>query len=158
MAGSGVTDYFTEDESHLIGVAFENAIEANAKKPKRARTKPNSDTWKSFESFIGRFLTALHGRAKPSRRVPVTGRTRGDAPDVDDPVFAIEAKHGRQIPKLLLTAMAQADAAAAFYLKRDEGERIPMVVMHPHGGRNEESLVIFRIKDLPRIIRLGATE
>lgn len=137
----------------------EPTVGSVAKKPRRPRTKSNSDTWKVFEAWVGTWLTALPRRlTKPSRRVPVTGRTRGDAPDVDDPDFAVEAKHGRHIPRLLLTAMAQADAAAAYYVRRNEGSRIPMVVMHPHGGRNEESLVIFRAKDLARIICLGVSE
>lgn len=112
-----------------------------------------------METWVGKFLTDLpRPHRKPSRRVPVTGRTRGDAPDVDDPDFAVECKHGRHVPKLLVAAMAQSQAAREHYLKRDEGDRIPMVVMHPHGGRYEDSLVIFRIKDLPQIICLGVTE
>ena len=43
------------------------------------------------------------------KRVPVTGRQRGDAPDVAHPYFAFEIKYGwSNVPKRLVNAMDQA--------------------------------------------------
>lgn len=88
-------------------------------------------------------------------RVPVTGRTMGSAPDIAHHRYALEVKHGHQIPRLLIKAMAQAIAAADHYRKRMEGDRIPMVVLHPHGAPYTDSLIVIRISDLERLQSQG---
>ncbi len=47
------------------------------------------------------------------RRVPVSGRQRGDVPDIAHPDLAIEHKYGKVISVRTQTALEQADAAAA---------------------------------------------
>lgn len=61
-------------------------------------------TWKASERSIAE---ALGGK-----RVPVTGRGRGDVPDVEHPLWAIEHKAGRVLSSRLQTALEQARAAA----------------------------------------------
>lgn len=126
-------------------------MSAQDPKPRKARTKTNSDTWKDGEREAAAFLGG--------ERVPVTGRKSrrkkgeveeevGTPPDIDHAVLAIEMKDGKQIPKLLERAMAQAVSAQTWYRKRGKGERIPAVVMHPFRARRDETFLILRFCDL----------
>ena len=45
------------------------------------------------------------------KRVPITGRSRGDAPDVEHPTFSIEVKAGKTISSRLAEGMEQAQAS-----------------------------------------------
>ena len=60
-------------------------------------------TWKAIER---QWAERLGGK-----RVPVTGRTRGDAPDVEHDVFSIEVTAGRVMSTRLQTAVEQAVAS-----------------------------------------------
>ena len=88
--------------------------------------------WKRTERKIA---AALGGQ-----RVPVTGRARGDAPDVAHKWLAVEAKHRRTLPAWLQTALAQAQASA------HDGQ-LPIVVLHQHGQRHANDLVVLRLAD-----------
>ena len=44
-------------------------------------------TWKKFERWVASFLTEI---GDESARVPVSGRSRGDSPDVTSDVLSIE--------------------------------------------------------------------
>lgn len=79
------------------------------------------------------------------RRVPVSGRHRGDAPDVAHPTLAIEVKHRREVPAWLLDALAQAEASA-------RGDRLPVVIIHRHGGRRADDLAVLRLHDLAALV------
>ncbi len=61
-------------------------------------------TWKNSER---RMAEALGGQ-----RVPITGRSRGSAPDIEHPLWAIEHKAGAVLSTRLQTALDQANAAA----------------------------------------------
>ncbi len=61
-------------------------------------------TWKGIER---EWAEALGGK-----RVPITGRGRGDVPDIEHPLWSIEIKAGRVLPTRLKVAMEQAEAAA----------------------------------------------
>jgi hypothetical protein len=101
------------------------------------RKRSNTATWKQGEIRIAQILGG--------RRVPVTGRSRGDAPDIEHPALSLEVKHGRHVPKLLETALEQAEKAV-------RGGKTPVVVMHPHGARYDDCLVILRIRDFVRFL------
>lgn len=60
--------------------------------------------WKQIEREIAEILGGV--------RVPVTGRGRGSAPDVEHPLWAIEVKAGRVVSPRLRLGMRQAAAAA----------------------------------------------
>jgi len=79
------------------------------------------------------------------QRIPITGRVRGDAPDVAHPLWSVEVKHRRALPAWLLTAMAQAEAAA-------RGEQVPLVVLHERGQRYERALAVLRLGDLTDLV------
>jgi hypothetical protein len=95
-------------------------------------------SWKRTERAIA---SRLGGR-----RVPVTGRARGDAPDVEHPTLAVEVKHRKELPAWLKEAMAQAEAAA-----RDG--KIGVVVLHEAGSRHEQDLVVLRLGDLEELLQ-----
>lgn len=94
-------------------------------------------TWKSAE----RKIAALLG----GERVPVTGRQRGSAPDIQHDVFSIEVKHRAQLPDWLFDAMRQAEAS-------QRGDQIPLAVFHLKGMAYRESLVVLRLEDLLKLL------
>lgn len=93
--------------------------------------------WKRTERTIAGRLGGV--------RVPVSGRTRGDAPDVAHPRLAVECKHRATLPAWLLEAMAQAEACA-------NPEQIPVAILHEHGRRHDVDLCVLRLADLCRLI------
>jgi len=89
-------------------------------------------SWKRTEREVARRLGG--------RRVPVSGRQRGDVPDVEHPLWSVEVKHWAQLPARVLDAMSQARAAA-----RDG--QVPVVVLHAAGGHHDGDLVVLRMED-----------
>ena len=84
------------------------------------------------------------------RRVPITGRQRGNVPDVEHPAFAVEVKSRKTLPTWLHNAMTQAIAAR-------RGAQLPLVILHETGTRHADDLVLVRFGawlawfgDLPR--------
>jgi hypothetical protein len=88
--------------------------------------------WKKTERSVARLLGG--------RRVPVTGRQRGDAPDVQHEWLSVEVKHRRDVPQWLLDAMRQAVASV-------RGQQLPVAVVHQHGRPHSEDLVVVRLSD-----------
>jgi hypothetical protein len=73
-------------------------------------------------------------------RVPVTGRQRGDVPDIRHDWLSVECKHRRSVPQWLQEALQQAQAAV-------RGDQLPIAVIHPHGARHSDDLVVMRLGD-----------
>jgi len=88
--------------------------------------------WKATE----RKIAALLG----GRRVPVSGRGRGDQPDIAHPWLAIECKDRATLPAWLLDALDQAEASAS-------AEQLPVAVLHRAGDRHDHALVVLRLAD-----------
>jgi len=62
------------------------------------------------------------------RRVPITGRQRGSAPDIEHDVFAIEHKYGQRIlSSRLKEALEQAQASADHIKSEHKLSKIPLV-------------------------------
>jgi hypothetical protein len=89
-------------------------------------------TWKEAERRIAHLLGG--------RRVPVTGRQRGDAPDIDHPRLSLEVKHRQELPAWLHNAMNQAQAA-----KRDN--QLPAVILHGKRMDYRTSMALMRLDD-----------
>ena len=89
--------------------------------------------WKKTERRIAEMLGG--------QRVPVTGRQRGDAPDVAHERFAVECKHKKTLPDWLHDAMAQAMASV-------RGEQLPLVVLHESGKPHAQDFVVMRLADV----------
>lgn len=94
-------------------------------------------TWKAAERAVAAILGA--------RRVPVTGRARGSAPDAEHPTLSIEIKHRKLLPDWLHDAMAQAEAS------QREGQA-PIVVLHQARTPYKDSLVVLRLHDFIDLI------
>jgi len=78
-----------------------------------------SATWKVWERWWAELLGGV--------RVPVTGRQRGAAPDIDHPDFAIEVKYGNVMSSRLSLAVEQAVAARDYTLEHEGVEKVPLV-------------------------------
>lgn len=89
-------------------------------------------TWKSTERKIAERLGG--------RRVPITGRIRGSAPDIEHEWLSIEVKHRKTLPKWMADAMEQAQAS-----KR--GEQLPIVVLHENRQKFDDAYVVIRLED-----------
>lgn len=89
--------------------------------------------WKKLERRVAELLGGV--------RVPVSGRQRGDAPDVLHPTFSVEVKHRGKLPEWLFDAMRQAEAS-------DRGGQVPLVVLHQKGMSVPMSFAIVRLADL----------
>jgi hypothetical protein len=88
--------------------------------------------WKRSERRVARILGG--------KRIPVSGRQRGDVPDVDAGWISCEVKHRKRLPDWLLDAMSQARAAA-----RDG--QLAVAVLHEAGTRHADNLVVLRLAD-----------
>ena len=96
--------------------------------------------WKSCERRIAELLGG--------RRVPVSGRTRGDCPDVEHPILSIECKSRKKLPAWIEDAMKQAEASA-------KDGRLPVVVLHQDRAPYAESLVVLRLEDFASRLKGG---
>ncbi len=85
-------------------------------------------TWKHVERAVAKRLGG--------QRVPVSGRA--GQPDIAHSWLAIEVKHRRKLPQWLTKALEQAEQAA-------RPGQLPIAVLHQHGDRYSESLVVLRL-------------
>lgn len=74
------------------------------------------------------------------KRVPITGRQRGSAPDIAHGLLSIEVKDRKAFPAWLVDAVDQAVASR-------QGEQIPMVVLHQRGWSHAKDLVVVFMED-----------
>ena len=96
--------------------------------------KPTS-TWKFWERW---WALQLGGK-----RVPVTGRARGSAPDVEHDRYSIEVKYGRVLSPRLTLGMHQAQAAAV-----GTGKTPLLCITHKTAGkRDAENYVMLTLAD-----------
>ena len=89
-------------------------------------------TWKAVERSIARLIGG--------ERVPVTGRQRGSAPDIEHDFLSVEVKHRKSLPSWLHEAMNQAQAS-----KR--GDQLPVVILHGKNMEYRNSMVLVRLDD-----------
>jgi len=89
-------------------------------------------TWKRTERDVAGIIGG--------ERVPVSGRQRGDQPDVRHDWLSVEVKHRQIIPAWLTTALTQAHAAV-------RGDQLPVAIIHRHGARHSEDIVCLRLAD-----------
>ena len=93
----------------------------------------NRKRWKRAEREIADLLPDGGGV-----RVPVTGRGRGDAPDIRHPWLSVEVKNKETLPLWLHGAMHQAKASAT------DGQ-LPIAVLHEVGTPYARSLVVVEL-------------
>jgi hypothetical protein len=93
-------------------------------------------TWKAVERKIAALLKGV--------RVPITGRIRGSAPDIQHELWSIEVKHRESLPDWLMDAFAQADAS-------NDGTKIPLVILHQKGQKFDQSLALTRLENVVQL-------
>lgn len=93
--------------------------------------------WKQAERRIAAILGG--------RRVPVSGRQRGDAPDIEHPTLSVEVKARASFPGWLEDALKQAELSAM------DG-KTPAVVLHPDGKRYADALVVCRLSEFAELV------
>jgi hypothetical protein len=96
--------------------------------------------WKQAERRVAKLLG--------DKRVPVSGRTRGDCPDVEHPTLSIECKSRKKLPTWIEDAMNQAEASA-------KDGRLPVAVLHQDRTPYAESLVVLRLNDFTEYLKEG---
>ena len=90
-------------------------------------------TWKAVERSIASLLGG--------ERVPITGRIRGSAPDVEHPWMSIEIKHRKGgLPKYILDSLDQAHKSA----KQDQ---LPVAIWHKKGKKYTDSVIMMNLGD-----------
>jgi len=89
-------------------------------------------TWKACERTIAKILGG--------ERVPVSGRQRGDSPDIAHDWLSIEVKHRKSLPSWLWDAMDQAQASKV-------EDQLPIVVLHEKSQKYSECFVLMRLDD-----------
>ncbi len=94
--------------------------------------------WKACERRIAELLGG--------QRIPVTGRQRGDAPDIEHPTLSIECKSRKKLPAWIENAMRQAETSA-------KDGRLPVVVLHQDRAPYAESLVVLRLDDFANYLK-----
>jgi len=96
----------------------------------------HTSTWKSAEKKVAEIMGG--NRINGARGVHIE--------DVEHPVFSVEVKHGKGIPKFVQNAYNQAVTNAP-------GGKVPLVVMHAHGSR--EYMALLPLKDLVNLTALN---
>ena len=113
----------------------------------RTTYKKMDKSGKKFERDIAKELTAL---GDLSERVPITGRTRGSAPDVDSLIFSIECKYRQSIPKWIKEGMEQAIASSSVMFKGDR-MKVPVVFIKEKGSKMDDTFVVFKLGELKEL-------
>ena len=90
--------------------------------------------WKSFERRIASYIGG------DAERVPVSGRARGNAPDISHSWMSIECKYRQNVPEWIKDAMRQAVASKV-------GVQMPVVFLGEKGDKTGNTLVIVRLED-----------
>lgn len=113
---------------------------ARTSKRVRATGAGGRARWKAVEREIAARLGG--------ERVPVSGRTRGWAPDVAHPWLSIEVKSRKSALAIIATMMDQAHKAAEWYRRRgDMADRLPIGVYHVAGTPIRRALVFMTLED-----------
>jgi hypothetical protein len=90
-------------------------------------------SWKVAERRVAELLGG--------ERVPVNGRIRGSAPDIEHDSLSLEVKSRKSIPAWLTEALEQATASS-----RDG--KLPVAVLHAAGRQYADALCVIRLEDL----------
>ncbi len=93
--------------------------------------------WKHVERTIASMLNG--------RRVPVSGRQRGDAPDIEHETLSVEIKSFKKVPgySFYLDALDQATKSVS----SDKAGDIPIMIAHQKGCHHKKDLVVMFLGD-----------
>jgi len=88
--------------------------------------------WKHNERMIAKYIGG--------KRVPITGRQRGDAPDIEHNWLSVEVKLRQRVPEWIKDGMRQAEAS-----KRRSA--MPVLIIREKGQRVEDALICTTLKE-----------
>jgi hypothetical protein len=88
--------------------------------------------WKRAERRIAQYVGGT--------RVPVTGRQRGDAPDIEHNWLGIELKYRKKLPEWIKDAFSQAKAAS-------KGRQLPVVILCEKGEEAGKAWIMCELSD-----------
>lgn len=88
--------------------------------------------WKAAERRVAKYVSG--------ERVPITGRQRGDAPDIEHRWLSIELKYRKNLPAWFKDAMNQAELSA-------RTRQLPVVIMIEKGQPVGEAFIMCKLKD-----------
>lgn len=99
----------------------------------------NRRRWKACERRVAEILGG--------KRVPVTGRSRGETPDIEHPLFSIEVKsQKRAVTALITEAFEQAEAATEY--------KVPLVVLNnTKSGIHARDYAVIKLEDFAELLR-----
>lgn len=89
-------------------------------------------SWKACERKVAAILGG--------RRIPVSGRGRGDNPDIEHPTLSVEVKSRASFPAWLEDALRQAECSV-------QNGKTPAVVLHQDRKPYRDALVVIRLED-----------
>ena len=95
--------------------------------------------WKGIERWWANLLGG--------KRVPITGRSRGDAPDVEHPTLSIEVKAGKTISTRLFDGMEQAKASI-------RGDQLPILCVS-HSRKGNQGNINWVMMESDVFIKIG---
>jgi hypothetical protein len=79
----------------------------------------------------------------------VSGRGRGDSPDIEHPSLSVEVKARASFPAWLEDALRQAECSA-------RNGKTPAVVLHPDRRRYGDALVILRLSEFAELVETAS--
>ena len=88
--------------------------------------------WKQFERRVAKYIGG--------ERVPITGRQRGDAPDIKHAWLSVECKYRKKLPNWLFEARAQAEASKV-------GVQLPVQIYAQKGQNTGDAFIVMRLQD-----------
>jgi len=94
--------------------------------------------WKRTERTLAEILGG--------RRIPITGRTRGETPDIDHDRYSVEVKLRKKLPNWIWDAIDQAEKAKT-------KNKLPVVILHELNKRHLNDLVVMRLEDFLKLDR-----
>jgi hypothetical protein len=102
--------------------------------------------WKQAERRIAAILGG--------ERVPVSGRGRGCAPDIEHPALSVEVKTRAKLPAWIEDAMRQAEAASEVDARHfDLPHRTPITVLHNDRKPYRDALVLIRLSEFSDLVQ-----
>lgn len=89
--------------------------------------------WKQCERRVAKYIGGT--------RIPITGRQRGDAADIDHAWLSPEVKYRKQLPEWIKDAMRQAKASA-------RSNQTPIVIICEKGADVGRAWAIFELEEV----------
>ena len=88
--------------------------------------------WKDNERMIAKYIGG--------ERVPITGRQRGDAPDIKHNWLSVEVKLRQRIPTWIKNGIDQAEKSAV-------GQQMPVLIIREKFQKADDALICMTLKE-----------